>query len=153
MAFRAERFGSAALAWPSVPVEVPDLAEWFEGEPAVWRVRGLNANELAKVEMAERRGAAIEALSAALADGTAEEITAGVRGLIGRSGAIEEIYARQIEMLVLGSVEPRVDHIVAAKLGECFPVVFKTLVNAILAATGQGASAPKKPEASTEMPG
>lgn len=151
MPFLAERFEQAGLTWPTVEVPVPDLAPWFEG-PAVWRVRGLNANELAKVEQADRRAAVVEALTAALASGAAADITGSVRDLIGRSGAIEEVYARQIEILVLGSVEPVVDHALAARLGETQPVTFKALVNAILAATGQGASAPKKPEASTETP-
>ena len=151
MGFLAERFAGASLEWPTVTVQVPDLGEWFEGAP-VWRVRGLCANDLAKVELADRRAAVVEALTAALAGGTAAEITAETRALLGRSAGIEEVYARQIEILVLGSVAPVMDHALAAKLGETQPVTFKALVNAILAATGQGATAPKKPPASTEMP-
>lgn len=151
MAFQSERFQAAMLSWPVVDVPVPDLAQWFAGSP-VWRVRGLSANELAKVEQADRRAAIAEALSAAIASGAAREIADGVRDLLGRSAAIEEVYARQIEILVLGSVDPVVDHALAARLGEMAPVTFKALVNAILAATGQGATAPKKPAASTETP-
>lgn len=151
MSFKADAFTGAQLALRTADVPVPDLAAWFEGTP-VWRVRGLCANELAKVDQAERRNEAAEALAEALSSGTAADITAGVREVLGRSGAIESVYARQVEILVLGSVEPAIDHAVAAKLGECFPVPFKQLLNTILTLTGQGADAPKKPDASTETP-
>ena len=147
--FNADAFTSAPLALRTEEVPVPDLATWFDG-PATWRVRGLDANDLAKVDQAERRNEAAEALAEALSSGTAAQITEGVREVLGRSGAIESVYARQIEILVLGSVEPPCTHALAAKLGETFPVPFKQIVNAILSLTGQGADAPKKPAASTE---
>jgi hypothetical protein len=149
--FHADAFAAAPLALRTSAVPVPDLAAWFEG-PAVWRVRGLDANELAKVDQAERRNEAAAALAEALTSGAAAQITEGVREALGRTGAIEDIYARQIEILVLGSVDPVISHAHAAKLGETFPVVFKGLLNTILTLTGQGAEAPKKPEASTATP-
>jgi hypothetical protein len=152
MAFQVAAFVGASLALRTTDVPVPDLERWFEG-PAVWRVRGLNANELAKVDMAERRNEAAGALAEALANGAAAEIVAGVREVLGRDGGIEPIYARQIEILVLGSVEPMISHAIAAKLGECFPVPFKALLNTILTLTGQGSEAPKKPVTSTATQG
>jgi hypothetical protein len=149
--FNADAFVATPLALRTEEVPVPDLAAWFDS-PAVWRVRGLDANELAKVDQAERRNEAADALAEALSSGTAAQITEGVREVLGRTGGIESVYARQIEILVLGSVEPVITHAIAAKLGETFPVVFKILVNAILSLTGQGADAPKKPAASTATP-
>lgn len=149
--FHADAFASAPLSLRTADVPVPDLAAWFDG-PAIWQVRGLNANELAKVDQAERRHEAAEALAEALASGTAEQITEGVREVLGRRGTIESVYARQIEILVLGSVQPAISHAHAAKLGESFPLVFKTLLNHILTLTGQGAEAAKKPDASTASP-
>lgn len=152
MGFQADRFLSASLAARTAAVPVQDLSTWFEGEP-VWTVRGIDANALAKVEQAERRNQAAEALAEALASGDAAEITAGVREVLGRSGSIEGIYARQIEILVAGSVDPVIDHAHAAKLGEKYPIVFKVLVNKIMELTGLGAEvAAKKPVASTETP-
>ena len=149
--FNADAFTSAPLALRTEEVPMPDLAVWFDG-PALWLVRGLDANELAKVDQAERRNEAAAALAEALTNGTAAQIVESVREVLGRTGAIESVYARQIEILVLGSVEPVISHAVAAKLGECFPVPFKVLVNAILSLTGQGADAPKKPGASIATP-
>lgn len=152
MTFQSDRFLTAPLTLRTAEVAVPDLAAWFDGEP-VWRVRGLNANEMAKVEQAERRQQVAEALAEALQAGNVAEIAAGVREVLGRSVAIESVYARQIELLVIGSVEPAIDHAHAAKLGECYPVTFKTIVNKVLELTGQGAeAASKKPVASTGTP-
>lgn len=144
-------FFGARLAMPTRAVPVPDLAPWFgPDDAALWTVRGLNANELAHVESAEQRLGGLKALAEALSDGTAAEISAGVRAVLAPGAEIAPVYARQIDILVSGSVEPRIAHSTAAKLGECFPVTFKTLVNTILELTGQGAEAPKKPPASTE---
>jgi hypothetical protein len=146
--FNADSFASAQLVLRTEAVPVPDLAQWFSDGTPVWKVRGLEANELAKIDQAERRNEAVEALAEALSDGTAAQITESVREVLGRTAGIESVYARQIEILVLGSVEPPCSHAIAAKLGEAFPVVFKTLVNSILSLTGQGAESPKKPDAS-----
>jgi hypothetical protein len=87
----------------------------------------------------------------ALNAGQAADITDGVRALLGRSVDVEPVYARQIEVLVLGSVEPAITHAHAAKLGESYPVVFKTLFNAIMQLTGEGATVEKKPKRSGVM--
>lgn len=144
MGLRAEEFLSARLALRTADVPVPDLASWFDG-PAVWRVRGLDANELAKVELADRRHEQTAAMVAALDAGAANEITDAVRSMLGRGTDIESVYARQIEIVTLGSVDPPGDHALSAKLGEKFPVTFKTLFNAIMGLTGKGAEPEKKP--------
>ena len=149
MSFRADRFLSAQLAPRTAVVAVPDIAAWFDG-PAEWMVRGLSANELVKVELADRRMKMREAFHDALRSGSADEITAGVRDELGLSGSIEDVYARQVEMVVLGSVDPVIDHSHAAKLGETYPIIFKELFSKISVLTGLGAEAAKKPEASTE---
>ncbi len=153
MTFHADAFASASLSMPESDVDVADLAAWFDpGEKPVWRVRGLNGNDLVKIEMAERRGQAAAALAAAIESGAAKEITASVRALLGRTDDIEAVYAKQLEALVLGSVAPAISHEHAAKLGEAYPVVFKRLFNEINRLTGEGAHAEKKPRSSGRPP-
>jgi hypothetical protein len=144
MPLRAEEFLSARLALRTADVPVPDLAGWFDGPP-VWKVRGLDANEIAKVDLADRRHEQTAAMVAALDAGSATEITDAVRSMLGRGTDIESVYARQIEIVTLGSVDPPGDHALSAKLGEKFPVVFKTLFNTIMGLTGKGAEPEKKP--------
>jgi hypothetical protein len=152
MSLRAEEFLSARLVLRTEDVAVPDLAAWFDGPP-IWKVRGLDSNELAKVDMADRRHEQTAAMVAAFDAGAASEITDAVRSMLGRGTDIESIYARQIEIVTLGSVDPPGDHALSAKLGEKFPVIFKQLFRAIMELTGRGAEPEKKPQGSTETAG
>lgn len=151
--FRADAFASASLSMPESDVDVPDLRAWFDGDAMPkWRVRGLDANAFAKIELAERRGKVAEALASAIDSGSMAVVTESVRELLGKAGAIEPVYARQVEAIVLGSVNPAIEHHHAAKLGESYPVVFKTLFNEIMRLTGEGAHAEKKPQGSGKTP-
>jgi hypothetical protein len=144
MSLRTEEFLSARLVVRTEDIPVPDLAAWFDGPP-IWRVRALDANEMAKVDQADRRQEQTAALVAALDTGQAAEITDAVRGMLGKTADIESLYARQLEIVTLGSVDPPGEHALSARLGEKFPVIFKQLFLAIMRLTGKGAEPEKKP--------
>jgi hypothetical protein len=150
--FDSGRFLSAGLALRTRKVPVPDLAEFFgDGEPE-WLVRGLNANELCRSNEAKSRHGLERSLAAALANSVHGEKVAAIQEALGRSGSTEADFARRIEILAAGSVEPECSVEMAVKLGETFPVPFFALTNAILELTGQGSEVEKKPPTSGETP-
>ncbi len=153
MGFQTEAFGGAALAPRTREVPVPELAAWFdEGAPAVWRVRGLTANEVARANEAASRYKREEALAAALVAGRHGDLVRELQAALGRSDEVEPDVARRLEMLTAGSVEPAIGLPVAVRLAEHYPTVFYSLSNAILQLTGQGSDVEKKPARSTATP-
>ena len=152
MPFDSESFMQSKLVPRSRGVQVPALAAWFGGEAdsAVWTVRGLTANELAKVNEADARNRRESALVEAIASGSRSEIVAEMQTALGRSKDTRPDLARRLEMLTLGSVEPECSEDVAVRLADKFPTQFFELTNAVLELTGRGSEAEKKPPASGE---
>jgi len=148
MPFNAEQFAQADTQLRTKTIEVPELAQWFgEDEAAVWRVRGLNGNELAYANNAMDRWEREDTMIEALASQDKDKIASAIKETLGRSGAaeVQPEMAKRMEYLVAGSVEPACDLSTASLLFERFPVKFLELTNAILALTGQGVEVKKKP--------
>ena len=154
MTFHADAFASASLSMPEQDVGVPCLSPWFDDcDAKVWRLRGLNANQLIKVELAPQRRQNRLAMQEALDRGNYKEIVSSTRDALGLDPEeIEPLYVRKIEAIVLGVVEPKVSHQHVAKMGECFPLYFDRLWRVLNELTGEGASAEKKPKRSGKPP-
>lgn len=151
MAFNAERFERAKLESRKARVAVEALAPFFdEGEPAEWEVRGLSAAELHNALDAEKRQASIEAIVKAIAS-KADQVSA-IRQALGMSSDTPGEIAKRLEMLVAGSVAPKIELPVAVKLAESFPVEFMQLTNKITELTGMGADLVKPDAASQPIP-
>lgn len=135
MGFNSERFAAAQLEPRRKRVTVEALAAWFDGAP-VWEVRGLSADELHRaIEAAKTRGS-VEAIVRAIAAGGDQ--AEAVRKAIGLTAGSSAEIVKRLEMLVMASMEPQIDHATAAKLAETFPIEFLTLTNTITELTGQG---------------
>lgn len=139
MTFNADLFGRAQYEARTEIVEIPALAEFFgpEETPA-FTVRGLSANELHKAIEAGTRGKAVDAVVKAIAN--QKDQIAAIRSALGMGADTPGEIAKRIEMLVAGSVSPKLDYAVVAKLAEHFPVEFYDITNRITNLTGQGAS-------------
>lgn len=137
-----QKFLNESLFSRTATVEVPQLSDYFgEDEPA-WTVKGLTAAELGRVREASARGAEnIKAMIEAMS-GTGDKAEA-IRKAAGISEEeVPEDVSRRIEMLTVGSVEPKLgpdNRDVAVKLAETFPTLFYQLTDKILSLTGQGA--------------
>jgi len=149
MPFNDQAFMQAKLVARQRAISVPVLSDWFEDEEPKWVVRGLTANELAKVNEAERRNKRESALIDALADANRQEIISEMQRALGRGRDTMPDLARRLELLTLGSVAPECSEELAVKMAEKFPVQFFELTNAVLELTGQGSDAEKKPDLST----
>lgn len=142
------RFANATFVQREASIPVPELAEWFaEGEEQVWVVRGLTAAELGRAQQsASTREATLAALVNAMA-GEGDKASE-IRKAMGLSDEnVPEDVSRRIEMLVAGSVNPKLSQDqrdVAVKLAEAYPTTFYALTNKITNLTGQGAEPGKR---------
>ena len=138
--FDLERFRAASLAPREARVPVPDLAHWFaDGEEAVWAVRGLTGEEIARSNEASQRSALVaNAVAALAAAASKEDQVEGLKTLIGYGDETPADLARRFDHLVFGSVEPKVDREIVVRLFQSYPTVGYTLTNKILELTGLG---------------
>jgi hypothetical protein len=142
------KFANATFTQREASIAVPELAEWFDkGEEPVWIVRGLTAAELGRAsQAASTRAATLSALVNAMA-GEGDKANE-IRKAMGLSDEeVPEDVSRRIEMLVAGSVSPKLtqdQRDVVVKLAESFPTTFYALTNKITNLTGQGAELGKR---------
>jgi len=146
MTFNADKFERAKFTPREKVVEVPALADFFDGGPAEWKVRGLSANELYKAMEAKSKISSTESIVKALS-ANGDQVTA-LRKALGMSLDTPGEIAKRLEMLVVGSVAPVIELPVAVKLAETFPIEFMMLTNEISMLTGQGAEVAKPAAAS-----
>ena len=133
-------------------IPVPDLKDFFdEGESPVWKVRGLTGVEVARSNEAMERNKNIGAILEGLIARDQREKVESVKKLIGIDEKVPNDIAKRIELLILGSIEPKIDTQIAVKLCKVFPVEFYEITNKITLLTGRG-HVPGKQKASGEIP-
>lgn len=147
MPFDVDKFDRAELKPRTEVVEVEALAAFFGDEPPQWTVRGLSATELHRAMEAGKRQSSVEAIVKAIASGGDQ--AQAVRKALGLSADTPGEIAKRLEMLVMGSVSPKVELPTAVKLAEAFPIEFLSLTNRITELTGKGADL-VKPEAASQ---
>lgn len=149
--FDLNRFEQAKFESKKARVAVEALAPFFdEGEPAEWEVRGLTASELHNALEAEKRQGNIESIVRAIA--TKAEQAQAIRSALGLNADTPGEIAKRLELLVAGSVAPKIDLSAAVKLAEAFPIEFMVLTNKISELTGKGADLVKPGAASQTIP-
>jgi hypothetical protein len=152
MKFDAKKFLKTKFVKRTFPVSVPDLRDFFhEGEEAVWTVRGLTGQELARANEAADRSKNMATILSALSSDVSKEKETAVKELLGLTKGTPADISKRIEHLVLGSVDPECTQDLAVKLCETYPVEFYQLTNKIMELTGQG-QMPGKPKPSLETP-
>lgn len=128
-------------------VLVSDLAPFFstngkkaDPKKTFWTVRGLTAEELARVneastgETQKRYQAMMELLTTMGKHSNMD----GLEKWLGISDDSPQEYVRRLEMLIAGSVEPKTDRALAVRLADAFPIEFLRLTNTITELTGLG---------------
>lgn len=138
MAFDTNAFLSAEFTQRTQEVSLPALQSWFTGkdEKPVFKVRGLNASEIARSNDTAKRNENIEAIIKSVTDKQGQ--VAKVMAELGISKDMPDDILKRLDQLVAGSVEPKFDYPLASKLAEVYPIEFYQLTNAILVLTGLG---------------
>jgi len=145
MGFDVKSFRKATFEDRTESVPVPDLKEWFaEGEEPAFVVRGLTAEELARCNEAVQKNKNISSVVEALHSSNQQEKVQAMREMLGVSESVPNDLAKRLEQFTLGTVDPDMDHELAVKFAETYPVEFYQLTNKIMELTGQGRQAKKK---------
>lgn len=149
-----QKFLNDSLSARTEIIPVPELQEWFGDAKPEWTVRGLTAAELGAANLSADQGQEnVRALVEAMA-GKGDKATALRKTLGLTEGEVPPDVSRRIEVLTLGSVDPKLgmdNRDVSVKLAEAFPTVFYNLTNRIFSLTGQGSEVGKrKPSGKTE---
>ena len=139
------KFLNAEFAPREQSIEVPELAEFFDGDDPVWTVRSVTAKELARAKSAaasqalEVKRALVQALTE---NGEASEKVDAIRDAIGvGESETPTDMAVRLDRLHIATVSPDLGQNargVAVRLSEVQPVVFQKLTDAIYNLTGQG---------------
>lgn len=139
MSFNVDKFQQTSFTQRKEAVPVKELKPFFDGEgEPIWTVRGLNGEELALIDEAEEKAKNLLAMTTAMVGADQKEKVEALREMVGVSEKTPISLIRRLEILILGSVEPKVDRQLAVKLAECYPMEFKLLYLTILKLSGKG---------------
>lgn len=138
MPFNAQKFLHTDCPPRTAVVPVPELAHWFEGDPApTWTVRNLTGEEVFRAEEAGERLQHIQSAVLAILEG-GSGLKDAYQELMGM-GSIPPKLATRIEWLMFASVEPPCDRDIALKLFRENPVIAGRIVGKIAELIHQGA--------------
>lgn len=150
MNFNVDKFQQTSFTQRKEAVTVAELKPFCDGEgEPLWTVRGLNGEELALVDEAEEKAKNLLAMTEAAVGPDEKKKVEALRELLGVSKDMPVSLIRRLEILILGSVEPKVDRQLAVKLAECYPMEFRLLFLTILKLSGKGKVPGKLPGSGT----
>lgn len=139
MGFNIQKFLSQPFSARTKNVSVPAMKAFFpEKEEPQFTVRGLEGAELAQVHEAVKIQQGIEKIMEKIVSPNLTEKVEAMRKAIGITDNVPGETVRRLEMLVRGSVEPKVTLDLAVKICEIYPIEFYLLTNTITELTGQG---------------
>jgi len=137
MPFDAKKFESAEFVPRTRVITVRALSDFFgKDEEPVWEIRGLTSVELSKALAAKDTAKLTREVVEAIDRG--EAVTNALKKHIGVSDDVPAEIAKRMEMLVIASVNPRVELPIAVKLAEYFPIQFLEITTAITDLTALG---------------
>jgi len=128
-----------------------DLANFGDTEaPVVWHIRGLDAVDMAVIEDSAALNRSISTIidsAAAAAGGDPKAQADTVKEALGIGQSVPAGLVREYVIFELGSIEPTKprDRQDVIKFAKIYPVEFKRVVREIMALTGLGGVAKKKP--------
>lgn len=145
MGFDTQSFQRAAWVHRTQEVPVPELADFFtDGAPAIFKVRGLSADELYKIRSSVSRHRLMEGIAEGLAEGSKSGAARAIKDALGAGPALDPATPRAMETLIAGCVDPPCDLDLARLLMDKHGLVFMKLSDAIMSLTGQGGEVEKK---------
>ena len=137
--FNAIMFERAIYEPRTEELEIELMAAFFpEGEKPLFTVRGLTADEVARTNKAVENGKTAEALIKALACSDQEGLVDGLKAQLGYGDAVDGEVSRRIELIIYGTVSPKLPRELIVKISNTMPTVFYLLSNKITDLTGQG---------------
>jgi len=150
MGFNSNKFTKQKFESRTDSISVPALSDWFdEGDKPEWIIKNLTGNEMSLCQEAAQKNKNVLVLAEALVSHKDSDKVDALRSIIGNNEDVTGDLAKRLEMIVYGSIDPKIDMPIAIKLSDNFPVEFMQITNKITILTGMGASK-AKPKASGE---
>lgn len=120
--------------------DFPSLKDFFEeGEKPGFKVRGLDAEEVATVRMKVDNSQDIQAFVEKLLNRSGAEKAEGILEALGMGeGDTPPDLIRRYEIALLGTVEPELSKQTIVRIARDFPIEFYAWTDRILALTGAG---------------
>lgn len=150
MAFNIKKFRKTKFGPRLREVRLPELAAWFDdNSDPVFTVRGLNGEEMYQVREADDKRRDLQAIAAKLLSGNGAAMAEAIEAFY---GSVPAEFARRVEILIHGCVEPKLERHDVMRFFKNFPQQAHMLCTEILVATGEG-SQPGELKGSGETPG
>lgn len=143
MSFDISAFNKAKMEHATATVDVPNLQPFFGEAEAKWTVRGMTHTELCRMRETKENDKLLNTAIAAVA-GNEEEKQKLIKEIIGDVDGVHESTRRAIELLVMCSVEPKIDRQTAVRLANNYVAEFQTLNDKIFELTQNGPIVAKK---------
>ena len=122
-----------------VEIVEPELKNFFNSEDKqVWFVKGLTGPQLGRAEAIAVASEDLKKMIEGLLSRRSKDKAEAIQKLAGLSEDLPVDIAKRIEHLVMGSVVPEVDHQLAVKLCDTFPVEFYLVTTKIAEISGKG---------------
>ena len=120
-------------------VELPEMAFCFpKGEKALFKIRNLSADEVARTNDAIKTSKMAESLITALTSMNQADMVKSFKAQLGYGEEVNGEVQRRIELILYGCVEPKLPRELVVKMGTVFPTAFYKLSNKITDLTGLG---------------
>lgn len=141
MAFDADRLKRCVFKPRTETIPIAPLAKLFgDGEKPEFIVRGLTGEEYAHCIQAAKGYSQMEQIVAGILSGAAADKVEAIRKALGLGDDLPEDYARRIEFLIIGCVEPSgLDRESVVKIAAIAPIEFMWLTNSVMKLSGEGA--------------
>ena len=137
--FDKNKFERAEFTPRTEELEIELMVSFFpEGEKPLFMVRGLTADEVARTNKAVDNGKMAETLIKALASGDNIQMVDSLKAQLGYGDEVDGEVARRIELIIYGTVSPKLPRELIVKISNTMPTVFYLLSNKITDLTGQG---------------
>ncbi len=141
MAFDLEKFRNTNFTHRVGTVEVPALAAFFDdGEKPIFKVRGLTGQELgyAQENSQKRRRELIDNMVEYLIRESRHDVPEATMKAVGFYEKWSPKTLLYLELLIIATIEPKLNLKHALKICENFAIEFAELAQKIMALTGQG---------------
>lgn len=139
MAFDLKKFSATNFVPRTASVPVPDMAAFFGDDPkkAVWKIRGLTGQEVGKCRETVEKNKKLSAVLEGIASEVPTKVKSAISDFVGGDRVADEV-ARRMEMVAIGSVDPKIDMEIAIKLCKVYPIEFWTIASRIDQLTAAG---------------
>jgi hypothetical protein len=146
--FDLNKFEQATITQRTRELDVPLLQDFYEKkQKPIWVIHALTSEDVAMVNDAEERNAAVGTLVTAMLGNNKNSKADAIKSAMGIGEESPADIVRRIEIILRGSTNLNVEEHrdIVIKIAMYYPTVFMTISNEILSLSGEGGLVEGKP--------